>query len=193
MEHFLRSASEASRKLAKRLKRYSFSLLVIFAGLIVFSYGAYRYFSVRILSFTKAPPETSAVNRAEIPTRITIKDLDIDLPIEEGFIKDDVWQIADRATSHLNTSARPGEGGNIVIYGHNKKVIFGSLPFARIGAKITITDKSGKAFNYKVTDKLYVNPNRVDLLYPTNHEELTIYTCTGLFDSQRFVIKAVPL
>ncbi len=198
MEQLAHSASKASRKLSKELKKKlkaiwpkSKSFVLILCGTILFSFGAYRYFSTRILSFSKAPPETiTTVKRAELPARITIEDLKIDLPMEEGFIKNGVWQISDTSASHLNTSARPGEGGNIVIYGHNKKIIFGSLPFARIGAKIVVTDKTGKKYNYEVTSKDNVSPDRVDLLYPTSSEELTIYTCTGLFDSQRFILKA---
>lgn len=182
------------KKLHKKYQKYYLSLLAIIFGLSIFSFGAYRYFSIRILSFSKPPPETvTTKNRAELPAKITIPDLKIDLPIEEGFIKDGVWQISEANASHLNTSARPGEGGNIVVYGHNKRVIFGSLPYARIGAKITITDKNGKKYNYEVTNKLYASPDQVNLLYPTDYEQLTIYTCAGLFDSQRFIIKAKPL
>lgn len=201
MQQFQRLVSKTSKKLVKQLRKfhkkyqkYYLSILAIVFGISIFSFGAYHYFSIRILSFAKPPPETIITkNRAELPAKISIPDLKIDLPIEEGFIKDGVWQISEAKASHLNTSARPGEGGNIVIYGHNKRVIFGSLPFVRIGAKITITNKAGQTHSYEVTNKLYANPDQVNLLYPTDYEQLTIYTCAGLFDSQRFVIKAKPI
>jgi sortase A len=201
VERFRLSALKTLKKLSKKLKKlhkkyqkYYLSTFAVFFGLAIFSFGAYNYFSIRILSFAKPPPETVVVeNRAELPAKINIPDLKIDLVVEEGFIQNGIWQISEKGASHLNTSARPGEGGNIIIYGHNKKVIFGSLPFAQIGTKIIITDKNGKIYNYEVTDKLRVNPSRVDLLYPTDSEQLTIYTCTGPFDSQRFVIKAKPI
>jgi sortase (surface protein transpeptidase) len=58
--------------------------------------------------------------------------------------------------------------------------------------KIIVKTKSGKIYNYIATEKYFVGPSRVDLVSPTNTDELTIYTCWGLFDSERAVIKAKP-
>ncbi len=34
--------------------------------------------------------------------------------------------------------------------------------------------------------------NQTDVLAPSNSEVLTIYTCTGWLDQNRFIVKAVP-
>lgn len=161
--------------------------------MLVFIFGGVNYYRVRVLSFSKSPVEASQSNRGEMPSQITIPSIGIDLPIDLGQIKDGVWQISYSHSTFLNSSARPGTGGNIVIYGHNKKVIFGNLPYLSLGQKVFIKTQDGKIFAYEVYQKDFVSPDRVDLVSPTAKEELTIYTCWGLFDSQRVVVKAKPI
>ena len=131
--------------------------------------------------------------KGELPTHISIPSIGIDLPVDVGEIRDGVWQISYGSPTFLNTSARPGTGGNVVIYGHNKKVIFGNLPYLSIGQKIILKTQSGKLYTYEAYQKDFVKSDRIDLVSPTNKEELTIYTCWGLFDNQRAVIKAKPV
>jgi sortase A len=121
---------------------------------------------------------------------IIIPSIQIDLKVDPGQIKDGVWLISETNATFLNTSSTPGNEGNTVIYGHNKKVIFGSLPYLSIGQKIIIKTTDGKIYTYEVYEKDFVGSDRVDLVSPTNKEELTVYTCWGIFDTQRAVIKA---
>jgi len=140
------------------------------------------------------PPEVQkSTENLDVPVEILIPSIQIDLKVDPGQIKDGVWLISDTEATFLNTSAAPGTGGNTVIYGHNKKVIFGNLPYLSLGQKISVKTKSGKIYNYITDQKYFVGPDRVDLVSPTKDDELTIYTCYGLFDSQRVVIKAKPL
>lgn len=129
----------------------------------------------------------------DTPVEIIIPSIQIDLKVEPGQIKDRVWLISDSEATFLNTSAIPGTNGNTVIYGHNKKAIFGSLPYLSLGQKIIIKTKSGKIYNYIADQKYFVGPDRVDLVSPKNSDELTIYTCWGLFDSQRAIVTAKPI
>lgn len=128
-----------------------------------------------------------------MPTVIIIPSIGINLPIQVGEIKNGAWEISYSNATFLNSSARPGTGGNSVIYGHNKKTIFGNLPYLSIGQKIIIKTQDGVLHTYEAYQKDFVGPDRVDLVSPTNKEELTIYTCWGLFDSQRVVVKAKPI
>ncbi|QQG41416.1 MAG: sortase [Candidatus Woesebacteria bacterium] len=131
--------------------------------------------------------------RGELPVQITIPSIKIDQPIDVGTIQNGVWLISYEHPTFLDTSARPGTGGNTVIYGHNKKVIFGNLPYVSIGQNVFIKVASGKIYKYEIYQKDFVSPDRIDLVSPENKEDLTIYTCWGLFDSQRAVIKARPM
>ncbi|HEX8931906.1 MAG TPA: hypothetical protein VF810_02000, partial [Patescibacteria group bacterium] len=53
-----------------------------------------------------------------LPTELIITKVNLDLPIEETAINHGIWQIASNV-SHLTISARPGEQGPIIMYGHN--------------------------------------------------------------------------
>lgn len=169
-------------------------MLLILTGILIFFFGAINYYRVRILSFSKVPAAVvSATQNSDIPTEIIIPSINIDLKVEPGQIKDGVWQISDSTATFLDTSAAPGSGGNTVIYGHNKKVIFGNLPYLSLGQKIVVKTKTGKIYNYIADQKFFVGPDRVDLVSPSNTNELTIYTCYGIFDSERAVIQAKPI
>lgn len=191
----------ASRKIFARLKKslrkYSIWLdkrpsVFIIVGLFIFLFGASRYYQIRVLSFSNVPPATLQGQslQAPVPVQITIPSINIDEPIDVGTIKDGVWQISYDHPTFLDSSASPGTGGNVVIYGHNKKVIFGNLPYLSLGQKIIIKTADGKTYIYEAYWKDFVSSDRVDLVSPENKEDLTIYTCWGLFDSQRVVVKA---
>ena len=186
-----RSVSKTLKKLSRWLSNRP--LLVISIGLFIFFVGAVHYYQLRILSFTQTPAEAQTTVKGELPTEISIPSININEPIDIGSIKDGVWQISYNNPTFLETSARPGTGGNIVIYGHNKKAIFGNLPYLSIGQKIMIKTTDGKTYTYIVYEKDFVGPGRVDLVSPTNTEELTIYTCWGIFDIDRAVVKSKPL
>lgn len=157
-------------------------------------FGGISYYRVRVLSFNKVPASaTQQTANQDVPVEIIIPSIHIDLAIDPGQIKNNVWLISENNATFLSSSAIPGAGDNTVIYGHNKKTIFGNLPYLSLGQKIIIKTKSGKIFNYETYQKDFVGPDRVDLVSPENKEDLTIYTCWGLFDSQRAVIKAKPI
>lgn len=197
MEHLQQKVLKTSRKLSKGLKKLKplgSSILALLVGLSLLIYGGVSYYRVRILSFSKVPQAVQqSVQDQDIPVEVIIPSINIDLKVDPGTIKDGVWQISALSATFLDTSAIPGSGGNTVMYGHNKKAIFGNLPYLSIGQKIIIKTKSGKIYNYIADKKYFVGSDRVDLVSPGNSEELTLYTCWGLFDTQRAVIKARPI
>jgi len=191
VEHFQHWASLLKRKLQGWLK---LPYILIFLGFALISFGGINYYRVRILSFSKVPEAAAkSTENSDIPVEIIIPSVEIDLPVEAGQIKDGVWLTSDSAATFLNTSTVPGSGGNTVIYGHNKKMILGNLPYLSLGQKIMVKTQSGKIHTYEVFQKDFVGPDRVDLVSPTSSAELTVYTCWGLFDSQRVVVKARPV
>lgn len=202
------SASAVLRKLSKKVKKLvpkkprskakrkilNKSYIFITIGVFLIFFGGYNYYRVRILSFSSVPPEVKiSLKEVDIPTEIIIPSINIDLKIDAGQIKEGVWQVSESNATFLNTSSAPGNSGNTVIYGHNKKVVFGSLPYLSIGQKIIIKTQSGKIYNYIASQKYFVGPDRVDLVSPSSKEELTLYTCWGVFDSERAVVKATPI
>lgn len=188
------SQQKVLKKLKKLQKKLNSSpLFFLSLGILLLLFGGINYYRIRILSFSKSPVEVSAAQKGEYPTQITIPSIAVNLPIDIGEIKDGVWKISYSNATFLDASSRPGGGGNTVIYGHNKKAIFGNLPYLSLGQNIFIKTADGKIHKYEAYQKDFVGPDRVDLVSPTNKEELTIYTCWGIFDTQRVVIKAKPV
>lgn len=170
-------------------------LLSALAGLIFILSGLYLSYSQTILSFVSPPPPAPVISpqRGMLPVEIAFPRLNITQPIEEAEITHGVWLISPKNASHLATSARPGESGNVVIYGHNKWSIFGPLVKVKPGDRITLTSAEGKTRDYEVKSITTVNPDEVQLVLPTAFEAITVYTCTGFLDSKRLVIRAMPL
>ena len=165
--------------------------LLIFIGIfLIFVFASWRIYQARILSFTRAYP--TQVRQKSKVARVTISSLKIDLPVEEGKIDNGVWSISQKGASHLIFSKNPGEGGNIVVYGHNKKAIFGPILWVKKDEKITLIDKDDKEFNYRVVETKIVNPAQIEYVLPKNEEILTLYTCIGFADTKRFIVVAKP-
>lgn len=190
----MQSALKALKKARKFLqKRNNTSWVILLIGVLIFVFGAVNYYRVRILSFDKVPPQViQKVKDVDVPVEILIPSIKVDLTVEPGTINNGVWLISNTEATFLDSSAVPGSGGNTVIYGHNLTTIFANLPYLSLGQKIIVKTKSGKLYNYIATQKYFVGPDRVDLVSPSNSDELTVYTCWGLFDSQRAVVVAKP-
>ena len=172
-------------------------LALIFVGLLLVAIYYVRSYSIRILSFnsyeiSSKQTETVAEKIYAKPVSIKISSLNIDLPVEESQIINGVWQVSEKNASHLNSSANPGEGSNVVIYGHNKRVIFGPIRQIKKDAEIVITTEDEILWKYKVVAFFEVTPAEVSPVLPKNEETLTLYTCTGFADSKRFIIVANP-
>ena len=95
--------------------------------------------------------------------------------------------VEDRPVGWYNLSAQPGQGNNIVLWGHvlrfrqTPKI---PAPFARIkevkpGATIVLYDQAGKAHNYVVKQQVWVLPSEVEYILPKKKEMITLVSCIG--------------
>lgn len=98
--------------------------------------------------------------------------------------------MTDRGGSYLVGTPMPGEIGNSIIYGHNYANIFGRLVEVRPGDKVVVKMLDGTERNFEVRATQEVGPEQTLVLEQTKDSRLTIYTCSGLFDSRRFVVVA---
>jgi LPXTG-site transpeptidase (sortase) family protein len=168
------------------------ALLGIFIGIqLMCASGWYMLYRRTILSFQVAPVVT-ADHHTEVPIAIEIGNKNINLPVIPATINDGIWPLDDHNALHLATSAYPGERGNIVIYGHNTMPVFGNLKQVTVGDTIKITSDTDVVHNYVVKEVLRVKPSDIQVVLPTDHEVLTVYTCIGWLDSERLVLKAYP-
>ncbi len=86
-----------------------------------------------------------------------------------------------------NLSAKPGQGDNVVMWGHVlrwKNAPRVPAPFARlqqmpIGALISVVGADGRTSRYRVTRKVWVLPSQVEYILPVGSERLTLVSCIG--------------
>lgn len=127
-----------------------------------------------------------------IPTQLIIPKVDVDLTIEETAINNGAWQVSERGASHLTISARPGEKGPIIMYGHNTDDRLGPIRWLSQGDTITLQTADKKSHIYKISQTMSVSPKKIDIFTARKGETLILYTCDGFADLQRFVIIALP-
>lgn len=189
------------KKLTKKTpSRKTIALFIIGLSLILISF-VWKVYQERVLSFNSETELNSTIipyfsanlrDDGKIPQAILIPSLNIDLPIIESQIKNGVWEINKTGASHLGNSARPTENGNIIMYGHNKLKLFGKTLSLKKGDLIEVITKDNQKYTYRIFETKTVNSNEISVLAKTEEEILTFYTCTGLLDSKRFIIKAKP-
>ncbi len=117
----------------------------------------------------------------------------LDTPITEQIMVNNAWTVSEDKASHLAFSSNPGDGGNIIIYGHNKRKILGNIRAFKGNEIITITTADGGEYKYQINKIAEVDPKQTEFLKPTDEEVLTIYTCSGFMDAKRFIVQAKPI
>lgn len=186
----IRSSSYQGAKQSKNLDLWmktffvmGFLFLAVYAGLWVNQ-------EVQLSLVTpKIPASQEAKKPAAKPTQIIIPKVNIDLPIEETAITNGIWQIGPNGASHLAISARPGEKGTIIMYGHNTNNRLGPIRWLGKGEKIQLKSADGKIFTYTITKTMQIASDKVDILNQKG-ETLVLYTCDGFADLKRFVVIA---
>jgi sortase A len=113
------------------------------------------------------------------------------------------WNVADWAAGHHDTSADPGERGNIVMAGHDdyRGEVFRGLHDAKIGDDVFVTSPAG-TFHYQIAEihlrkelgePLSERLNTGLFLAPMPEERLTLVTCWPYgIDDHRMIVVAKP-
>lgn len=148
--------------------------------------------SLRLRAAQLDQPQAAQGERNALPSQIFIP-WRVDTLINPGALENGKWSIDQDTATYLSQSARPGEGGNIVLYGHNTREILGNIRALVPGEKITITSQDGSTHDYEVEWTKEVSAEDVSAIQPTETEFLTLFTCSGFLDSQRFIVRAKPV
>lgn len=190
----LRQSTKKRRGARRRVPNWS-RIFLFFGFLCLSFWGIHKFLYYRSLSFSRSQATHIVKEQPKavsLPTHIFIPwntDSDIEaLPFANG-----QWSVSDTKVTYLLGSARPGEPGNIILYGHNKREILGNIRALKGGERVTMRTSDGNDHIYTVISTKEVDPSDVSLLSPTTTEILTMYTCSGFWDSQRFIVRAVPV
>lgn len=126
---------------------------------------------------------------SEIPKKIIIPSLLIDLPVEPAMIAGDTWELSEDTASFGLGSTPLGKVGNTVIFAHSKRHLFGPLRNIKKGDKVYVLTQDNW-FAYEVKEIKTVLPSQIEVIAPTPDETLTLYTCSGFADSKRLIVTA---
>lgn len=138
-------------------------------------------------------PRTVSAPRMRVdphPQRLLIPAIGVDTVVQEVFIADGVWQVADYAAGYHHGSALPGETGNVVMAGHAglRGAVFRDLGTLAPG-DVVLVDAGTWRHHYQVRQRLSVWPTQIEVMEPTPTPVLTLITCTA-WDTQRLVVIA---
>jgi len=134
----------------------------------------------------RAPEAATAVRSA--PARIVAGEIGMDARIVPvGLDAQGMPVVPDHDVGWYNRSALPGQGDNVVLWGHVLRFSYAPripAPFARLkdlrtGARLTVYDSNGTAFDYVVTRQVWVRPTEVEWMLPQGSERLTLISCIG--------------
>lgn len=138
--------------------------------------------------------------------RIASPDIKLDTRVYEVYgTLAGTWEVADYAAGHQYTSKNPGEGGNIVLSGHNNwhGEVFRYLEFLKPGDTINLWTLEGKEYTYKVQTIEKLKEAGVSRAQRLEHgkvmddaptEQLTLITCWPYATyTHRLIVIAEPV
>lgn len=128
-------------------------------------------------------------NDKNIPDRIILPNLSIDLPVKKAKVIAGYWEVFTDTAGWGEGSGVPGQPGNQVIFAHAREGLFLPLRKIKNGMKIYVFNQD-KYFSYEVKEIKEVLPNQIETIAPTIDETLTLYTCSGFEDSKRLIVTA---
>ena len=162
----------------------------------------------RLLQATQVPqPVAPSTEQPMLPDRIVLPDIAIDIPVvelgwsstqnQEGQIFSE-WDVAEYAAGWHKNSARLGEGGNVVMSGHNNILgsVFRELDQLKRGDPITVW-AGGQSFDYQIDQVLivpetYASPEQrkdnTKWIGPFDDNRLTLVSCWPRDDNTHRII-----
>jgi LPXTG-site transpeptidase (sortase) family protein len=114
--------------------------------------------------------------------RIVASSIHLDAKVAESPIVKNEWVVPKFAAGHLQGTAQPLEGGNVVLAGHIQSIasgnVFANIARLRPGNQISLYTKGG-TITYQVVKVDTVKNTDLTVVAPSPQERLTLITCTG--------------
>jgi LPXTG-site transpeptidase (sortase) family protein len=114
---------------------------------------------------------------------LVIPALGLAAPVVEVPLQNGTWdmQALTMEIAHLGATANPGQNSNVVLAGH-VTIVGGIGPFYKLeqlqdGDQVTVY-VGERAYTYRIASRQRLAPTDVEIVQPTDHEQLTLITCT---------------
>jgi sortase A len=137
---------------------------------------------------TSTPPARPSPTHSPTVTqirRIVAKSIALDAPVVEAKLRQGEWDVPKFVAGHLEGTALPGGGGNVVLSGHVQSLtsgnVFANLERLKSGDEVVLRTNLGE-MTYRITGRNVVPNNDLSVVRPTGREEVTLITCTGAFN-----------
>lgn len=126
----------------------------------------------------------------EVPTRLVIPVLNMNLPVVEVPLADGTWPVADNVANYAQGTALVNDKtGNVGLFGHDRADAFRPIKHLKPGDVIILHTDTAVAY-YRVTDQELTTPGNISVFYQTEAPILTLVTCEGRLSEQRFAVRA---
>lgn len=162
----------------------------------------------------QALASTAEENGLGPPNRIVAEAINLDAPViemgwrvvQQGNQTVSEWEMPDNEAAWHRNSAKPGQGSNVIISGHNASTgghVFAELDELQVGDEITLENDQAEGLLYRVVEKTIVRSlvaseearqYLLDISQPTDQEQLTLITCWPRWsNTHRLVVVAKPI
>ena len=140
--------------------------------------------TVAITPLAAADPEP----QVSVPVQLIIDDIGMNRSLlSVGLDVNNYPVVPNHDVGWYNLGAKPGEGENVVLWGHVLR--FRSAPdvpapFARMkdlpeGARVTLVDQAGQEHAYAVSQQVWADPSEIEYILPQGREMVTMVSCIG--------------
>ncbi len=137
---------------------------------------------------TAAPTARADETAPSDPVRLVISAIELDRSlVPVGLDANMVPIVPDHDIGWYSYSARPGQGENVVFWGHvlgfrhapDIPAPFANLHKVAVGTPIVVYTADGVAHEYVVREQIWATPDEVSYILPKGQEQLTLVSCIG--------------
>jgi sortase A len=178
--------------------------LVSLSIIIVALVGISRFDQKKASSIVENTATSTTQESVDESYQISIDAISVISPIinnVDGADKNTYLNALDDGVAHLKGSAKPGEPGNVFIFGHSSKTstykgdygeVFKNLNAVQPGDQIKIWS-SNRSFVYIITGKKIVEPTDVSVANQDfSQKDLTLMTCWPIgSNKQRLIVTSI--
>ncbi len=165
-------------------------LALVFGSILLLSSGILLQFSDTFIDAPKIPVTVQAQVTNSSPEEVKIPSVNIDLSLEPGGFYNGKWVLSETTGNFMPVNANIAAGDGFVVYAHKRVNLFISLKNVKKGDKIIVMDNKNKTYTYDVYNLEDIRGNEVGKVESNEKNTIVLFTCDGVFDEKRLVVRA---